>query len=61
MRGINRFSGFFGLGLGEFFLILIDDKTMSHDRLVRGDATIGDAKHERALEPAAMLVGGLEV
>ena len=58
---IGRLPGFPGIGLGELLLVLIDDETVRHHRFVRSRAAVSGAEHERALEPAAVLVGGFEI
>ena len=60
--GVSRFAGGLGIGFGCFFTgILVDDKGMGHDGLVWGGAAPGDGEHERALEPATMLVSGFKI
>ena len=60
-----------GHGLGGFVAALvafadlfaagIDDEAVRDDGLIRRSTAHGDADHETALEPAAMLVGALDV
>lgn len=49
------------IGFGDFFAGGVDHKAVGDDGFVRGAATGGDADHQGALEPAAMLVGGFDV
>jgi len=60
-----------GHGLGGFVAALvafadlfaagIDDEAIGDDGLIRRGAAHGDADHETALEPAAMLIGALDI
>ena len=59
--GIGRLTAFSGVGFRELFLVLIDDEAVGHHGLIRCMTTESGGEHERALEPAAMLVGGLKV
>ena len=49
------------VAFADLFAAGINDETIGDDGLVRSDAADGDADHEAALEPAAMLVGALDI
>ncbi len=61
--GGHGLGGFVGalIAFADLFAAGIDDETVGDDGLVGGDAADGDADHEAALEPAAMLVGALDI
>ena len=59
--GVGGLAAFSGVGFGELFLVLIHDEAVGHHGLVGRVAAEGGGEHERALEPAAVLIGGLEV
>ena len=49
------------VALADLFAAGIDDEAIGDDILIRRGAAHGDADHEAALEPAAMLVGALDI
>ena len=49
------------VALADLFAAGIDDEAIRDDGLIRRSTTHGDADHETALEPAAMLVGALDI
>ena len=61
MGGIDRLSSLLGLRLRELLLVLVHHEAVGHHGLVGCHAAPADAEHERALEPAAVLIGGFEV
>ncbi len=49
------------VALADLFAAGIDDEAVGDDAFIRSGIAGDDAHHEAALEPAAMLVGGLDV
>src|SRR5690606_39074863 len=58
---VDRLPGCFGRRLGDLLLILVDDESVSHHRLVGSLVAHRYTEHQRTLEPATMLVGCLEI
>lgn len=62
MGGVGGLALFLSVRLGGLFPGLgIDDEAVGEDGFVGRFVTHSDAEHEGALEPAAVLVGGLQV
>ena len=62
MGGVGGLGALLFIGLGGLFPgVLVHDEAVCHHRLVRRVAAVCGGEHERALEPAAVLVGGFKV
>ena len=62
MLGVHRLRVSALLGLRDFLArVLVDDEAVRDHGLVGARAVQRDARHERRLEPAAMLVGRFEI
>ena len=59
-HGLGAFAGAL-VALADLFAAGIHDEAVGDNALVRSGVAGDDAHHEAALEPAAMLVGGLDV